>query len=109
MKDNIVYLRSAANSALPVANHIYEELPGDYVNITSMVVVEEEQDCDDRSRPDVGAEEQPTGHESLRDEDGYYVNDDLFPEEYRMGNKTTVKKVRRIELMTCFLMKLTVV
>ena len=47
------------------------------------------------------------GHESLRDEDGYYVNDDLFPEEYRMGNKTTVKKVRRIELMTCFLMKLT--
>ena len=103
MKDNIVYLRSAANSVLPVPNHIYEELPGDYVNIASMVVVEEEQDCDDRSRPDVGAEEQPTVvDKSLRDEDGYYVNDDLFPEEYRMGNtakKTTVKKVKEVDDM----------
>ena len=37
------------------------------------------------------------GNKSLRDEDGYYVNDDLFPEEYRMGNtpeKTTVKKAK---------------
>ena len=83
MKDNIVYLGSAANfSGLPETNHIYEELPGGYANITSMADL---------------TKEQPTGDKSLQDEDGYYVNDDLFPEEYRMGNtgkKTTVKKAK---------------
>ena len=97
MKDNIVYLKSAVNSGLPVAkDHIYEELPGDYANMTSMAVLENEQDLDNSSHPK-GAEGQTTVDKSLWDEDGYYVNDDLFPEEYRMGNtpeKTTVKKAK---------------
>ena len=84
MKDNIVYLRSAPE--LPEANHIYEGFSGDD-SLTSMV------DPDDPA----GAVEQPMDDKSLRDEDGYYVNDDLFPEEYRMGNtpeKTTVRKAK---------------
>ena len=50
MKDNIVYLKSAANLGLPeVKDHIYEELPSDYANMTSMAVLENEQDLDDSS------------------------------------------------------------
>ena len=97
MKDNIVYLTSAAAklSGIPVAgDHIYEELPGDHARKTSMAVLKNERDLNDSSHPK-GAEEQPTDDKSLRDEDDYYVNDDLFPEEYRMGSiseKTTLKK-----------------
>ena len=67
---------------IPVADdHIYEELPSDHARKTSMAVLKKEQDTDDSSHPK-GAEEQP---KSLRDEDDYYVNDDLFPEEYKIG------------------------
>ena len=58
MNDNVVYLKSAANSGLPVAkDYIYEELPGDYANMTSMAVLENEEDLDDSSHPK-GAEGQ---------------------------------------------------
>ena len=96
MKDNIVYLTSAAAklSGIPVAgDHIYEELPS---RKTSMAVLKNEEDLNESSHPK-GAEEQPTDDKSLRDEDDYYINDDLFPEEYRMGSiseKTTLKKVK---------------
>ena len=96
MKDKVVYLISAAAKLSAVADdHIYEELPGDYARKTSMAVLKKEQDLDDSSCPK-GVEEQTIVDKSLQDEDGYYnVNDDLFPEKYRMGNtteKTTVKK-----------------
>ena len=80
MKDNIVYLRSAATkfSGLPEADHIYEELPGSSAPLrmsrkTSMAVLKKKQLFENSHRclSSIlkGAEEQPTDDKSLQDED----------------------------------------
>ena len=101
MKSNIGYLKSAGIGSLPpveVIEHIYDELPYEEPTATQHECGEEKDHnyVNDRQGE---AYKQAIDEAVMRDDDGYYVNDDLFPEEYRVtgGNaaaaaQVTVKK-----------------
>ena len=109
MKSNIGYLKSAGIGTLPPTEeveHIYEELPYEEPTATKHERGEEK-DHDYVNDPQGEAYKQAIDEAVLvmRDDDGYYVNDDLFPEEYRVtggdaaaAQEMTVKKTDNISV-----------
>ena len=83
IKSNIGYLKSAGIGSLPPTEeveHIYEELPYEEPTATK----HECKNHDYVNDPQGEAYKQAIDEAVMRDDDGYYVNDDLFPEEYRV-------------------------
>ena len=83
MKSNIGYQKSAGIGSLPPAEeeeHIYEEFPYEEP-IATMHECGEEKDHDYVNDPQGEAYKQAIDEAVMRDDDGYYVNDDLFPAE----------------------------
>ena len=100
MKSNICYLTFAGIGSLaPVESmeHVYDELPYEEPTATKHEC-RKEKDHDYVNGPQGEAYRQAIDEAVMRDDDGYYVNDDLFPEEYRVtgGNaaaaQVTVEK-----------------
>ena len=74
--------------------HIYDELP--YEEPTAIQhECGEEKDHDYVNDPQGEAYRQANDEAVMRDDDGYYVNDDLFPEEYQVtgGNTAAAQEV----------------
>ena len=97
MKSNIGYQKSAGIGSLPPVEemeHIYDELPYEEPTATKHECGEEK-DHDYVNDPQGEAYKQVIDEAVMRDDDGYYVNDDLFPEEYRVtgGNAATAQEV----------------
>ena len=95
MKSNIGYLKSAGIGSLPPleeVEHIYDELPYEEPTATQHECGEEK-DHEYVNDPQGEAYKQAIDEAVMRDDDGYYVNDDLFPDEYRVtgGNAATAQ------------------
>ena len=95
MKINIGYRKSAGIGSLPPAaeevEHTYEDFPYE----ESVASIHECGDHDYINDPEGEAYKQAIDEAVMRDDDGYYVNDDLFPaaEENRetSGNTATAQ------------------
>ena len=86
MKSNIGYRKSAGIGSLPPVEeveHIYDELPDEEPTATQHECGEEK-DHDYVNDHQGEAYKQVIDEAVMRDDDGYYVNDDLFPEDYRV-------------------------
>ena len=97
MKSNIGNLKSAGIGSLPPVEeveHIYDELPYEEPTATQHECAEEK-GHDYVNDPQGEAYKQAIDEAVMRDDDGYYVNDDLFPEEYQVteGNAATAAQV----------------
>ena len=81
--------------------HIYDELPYEKPTATQHECGEEK-DHDYVNDPQGEAYRQAIDEVVMRDDDGYYVNDDLFPEEYRVtgGNAAAAQEVTVEMIMT---------
>ena len=94
MKSNIGYRKSDGFDTFPpaeIAEHIYEEFPYEEP-IATMHECGEEKDHDYVNDPQGEAYKQAIDEAVMRDDDGYYVNDDLFLAEENQetsGNTAT--------------------
>ena len=101
MKSNIGYLKSAGIGSLPPVEeveHIYDEIPYEESTATKHEC-REEKDHEYVNDPESEAYKQAIDEAVIRDDDGYYANDDLFPEEYRVtgGNAATAAQEVTVE------------
>ena len=93
MKSNIGYSKSAGIGSLPPAEEvepIYDELPYEEP-IAADHESGKKKDHEYVNDPQGGAYKEATDEAVMRerDDDGYYVNDDLFPEEYQNAERNT--------------------
>ena len=101
MNDNIVYQRSAGVSGSPALtgvyprspedDHLYEQLPGESEEAASYKRQAKDHDYVNDSQGQSMNEMKKKG----TDNDDYYVNDDLFPEEYKTKQAAAVDQTKK--------------